>query len=67
MARLMLRLNTVQSRALVALHNMLSSLNTEVLYTEEALCNLWSLLFQLAAGDTSGGTVQYKKRIHIQQ
>jgi hypothetical protein len=48
----------VQSRALVALHNLLLSLSTtEALYSKEALCNLWNLLFKLAAGDAAGGTV----------
>ncbi|XP_062501544.1 HEAT repeat-containing protein 3-like [Corticium candelabrum] len=52
---LIAKLNTVQSRALVALHNLLSSLCTEALYSGEALCNLWNLLFHLASGDTSEG------------
>eukprot|EP00118_Oscarella_pearsei_P012265 m.89098 g.89098 ORF g.89098 m.89098 type:complete len:641 (+) comp36599_c0_seq5:165-2087(+) len=53
--KLIAKLNTVQSRALVALHNMLSMLDSEDLSHPDRLERLWLLLFNLAAGQSEKG------------
>ncbi|XP_065831787.1 HEAT repeat-containing protein 3-like [Oscarella lobularis] len=49
------KLNTVQSRALVALHNMLSVLDSDELSRPDSLDSLWPSLFNLATGVSEKG------------